>query len=95
MKLLITHFPTAYSYFQRGTTFYGKRLLAQYPILRLEEHPLSVVHYCLFSVFTASSVSRDISPSCGPYFQNLMRYFGLLAGITLFSFRGKCFLAPY
>jgi hypothetical protein len=59
MKFLITQFSTAYSYFQRSTAFYGRRHLAPHPILRLEEHPLSVVHYCLFNVFTASSVSCD------------------------------------
>jgi hypothetical protein len=58
-EVLITQFSTAYSYFQRSTTLYGRRLLAPHPLLRLEEHPLSVVHYCLFSVFTASSISCD------------------------------------
>lgn len=33
---------------------YGERLLAQHPTLKLEDHPLSCVLVCLFSVFTAT-----------------------------------------
>jgi hypothetical protein len=34
--------------------FYGEELLAPRPTRKLEDHPLSAVHDCLFNVFAAT-----------------------------------------
>ena len=33
--------------------FYGEELLAPRPTPKLEDHPMSAVRYCLFSIFAA------------------------------------------
>ena len=40
--------------FHNVVSFYGKELLAPYPLLKLEDHPLSVVCDFLFNIFTAT-----------------------------------------
>jgi len=40
--------------------FYGEELLALCPTYKLEDHPLSAVRNCLFSIFTATlQISGD------------------------------------
>jgi hypothetical protein len=43
-----------YEMFHNVISFYGEELLAPYPTLKLEEHPLSAVRDFLFNIFTAT-----------------------------------------
>jgi hypothetical protein len=43
-----------YRLFRNITIFYGEELLAPRPTPKLEDHPLSAVRDCLFSVFAAT-----------------------------------------
>jgi len=40
--------------FHNKIHFYGEELLAPRPTPMLEDHPLSVVHDCLFNIFAAT-----------------------------------------
>jgi hypothetical protein len=40
--------------FRNKFIFYGERLLAPHPTPKLEDHPLSSLHSCLFNVFAAN-----------------------------------------
>jgi len=47
-----------------NTVFYGVELLAHGPTPKLEDHPLSAVHNCLFNIFTATfHICRSSPPS--------------------------------
>jgi hypothetical protein len=41
-------------FFHNIPSFYGEELLAHYPNPKLENHPLSAVHQCLFNTFSAT-----------------------------------------
>ena len=43
--------------------FYGEELLAPRPIPKLEDHPLSAVHDCIFNIFTATPILEAVPPS--------------------------------
>jgi hypothetical protein len=46
--------------FRNKLIFYGEELLAPRPIPKLEDHPLSAVRDCLFSIFAAILKSLGI-----------------------------------
>jgi hypothetical protein len=53
--------------------FYGERLLAPRPTPKLEDHPSSAVHGCLFNIFTATlhiGVLLTVIMSAGFWFQH-------------------------
>jgi hypothetical protein len=50
--------------FRNKIIFYGEELLAPRPTLKLEDHPLSAVHDCLFNIFAATlHIWRPFPPS--------------------------------
>jgi hypothetical protein len=50
----ITPGPWYFFIFRNKVSFYDEDLLAPRPTPKLEDHPLSAVRYCLFSVFAAT-----------------------------------------
>ena len=46
--------------------FYDEELLAPHPTPKLEDHPLSAVHNCLFNVFAATLHTGGHSSTCNP-----------------------------
>jgi hypothetical protein len=40
--------------FHNMLSYYGEQLLAPHPTPKLEDHPLSVVHGCLFNIFAVT-----------------------------------------
>jgi len=40
--------------FRNVVSFYGEELLAPRPTPKLDDHPLSAVHYCLFNISAAT-----------------------------------------
>ena len=58
-------------------SFYGKQLLAPRPAPKLEDHPLSVVCNCLFSIFAATLHTGNRS-----YIRNLRTHNAVVAKIV-------------
>jgi hypothetical protein len=42
--------------------FYGEELLAPFPTIKLEDHPLLAVCDCLFDIFKTTLHARRLSP---------------------------------
>jgi len=52
--------------------FYGEELLAPRPTPKLEDHPVSVVHDCLFNIFAATLLIGRRSSICNPRTRHAM-----------------------
>jgi len=48
------------------TSYRGEKLLAPHPSPKLEDHPLSAYHDCLFNIFAANHIWRPSPPYAAP-----------------------------
>jgi hypothetical protein len=54
--------PRPFVTFHNKLIFYGEELLVPRPTPKLQDHPLSAVHNCLFNIFAATLLIWRLSP---------------------------------